>query len=79
MESSCKSQELEPAPVTKKPKLTNIKLLSLTYGEFSYLLPNKKEFKSAARSHPMIKICHKCFDRIDIDYVSDLDNLRLNF
>ena len=32
MESSCKSQELDPAPVTKrKPKLANLKLLSLTY------------------------------------------------
>ena len=30
MESSCKSQ-LNPAPVTKKPKLANIKLVSLTY------------------------------------------------
>ena len=28
MDSSCKSQELEPSPVIKKPKLPNIKLLS---------------------------------------------------
>ena len=28
MESSWKSQELDPAPVTKKAKLANIKLLS---------------------------------------------------
>ena len=40
------------------------------FAEIRYLLPNKKEFKSAARSHPKIKICHKRFDRMDIEYVS---------
>ena len=38
MESSCKSQEQDPAPVTKKPKkLNNIKLLSLTYYNYNIL------------------------------------------